>query len=69
MVIVKILALIVAIILCVLVIKYREPIVRMVGKSELAERYMGPGGTYTMWVLVALLLVVAALVWLVGLPG
>lgn len=33
-----------------------EPFVHMVGKNEWGERYFGPGGTYTMWKLIGVLL-------------
>jgi len=40
----------------------------MVGKQEWAERYLGSGGTYNMWILIAILIVVMATIWLVGTP-
>lgn len=66
MVLVKILVLIATIFIAMLIIRYRERIVRMVGKNEFAERYLGNGGTYTFWILFALLLIVIAAVWLIG---
>ena len=69
MVLVKIAVLIFAVFVAVLIIKYREKLVRMIGKNEWAERYLGSGGTYTFWILFALLLIFIALVWLVRLPG
>ncbi len=69
MVFVKILVLLAAIFAGVLIIKYRERIVRTIGKAEWAEKYLGTGGTYTMWILIALFFIVLALIWLVGLPG
>jgi hypothetical protein len=68
MVLVKIIVLIAAIFLAIIIIKYREKIVRIVGKNEWAERYLGAGGTYTFWILFALLIIVIALVWLAGTP-
>ena len=50
----------------ILIMKYTEPIVRTVGINDLAEKYLGAGGTYTMWRLLAILLIVAALVHWVG---
>lgn len=35
-------------------IKYRERIVRFIGKSDWAEQRIGVGGTYTMWQLIGL---------------
>jgi len=67
-IIIKFLALIASVWLCVMIIRYRERIVRFVGKSEMAERYLGAGGTYTMWILIAIIVVIFAVVWLVGTP-
>jgi len=69
MVFVKILVLLATIGLAILILKYKERVVRMVGKNEYAERYLGQGGTYTFWVLFAILMIVIATIWLVGLPG
>ena len=69
MVFVKILVLLVTIGVAILILKYKERVVRMVGKNEFAERYLGQGGTYTFWVLFAILLIIIATIWLVGLPG
>lgn len=69
MVFVKILVLLATIGLAILILKYKEKVVRMVGKNEFAERYLGQGGTYTFWVLFAIFLIIIATIWLVGLPG
>lgn len=69
MIFVKILVLIIAIFACIVIIKYRWNIVQTVGKNEWAERYLGSGGTFTMWIGIAILVVVLATIWLVGLPG
>lgn len=66
MVFIKILVLLATIGLAILILKYKEKVVRMVGKNEYAERYLGQGGTYTFWVLFAILMIVIATVWLVG---
>ena len=66
MVFVKILVLLATIGVAILILKYKEKVVRMVGKNEYAERYLGQGGTYTFWVLFAILLIVIATIWLVG---
>jgi len=68
MVFIKILTLVAAFAAGLMIIRYREPIVRFFGKNEWAEKYLGMGGTYTMWILIALLIIVMALVWLVGAP-
>ena len=68
MVFIKILVLILAIISAIIIIQKREWIARQFGKAEWAERFLGTGGTYTMWILIALFIIILALVWLVGLP-
>lgn len=52
-----------SVVVAVLIMKYTDPIVRLVGKSDLAEKYLGMGGTYTMWKLIAVGLVLVALVY------
>jgi len=41
-------------VLSILLIVYRGPIKHFIGQVEWAERRLGPGGTYTLFVLVAL---------------
>lgn len=41
-----------------LILKYRERIVYTVGKSEWAEMKLGAGGTYAMWQLIGLAIIV-----------
>jgi len=50
----------------ILFIYYREKIVRIVGKSDLAEKYLGLGGTYNMWVLIGAALMVVGVFGLLG---
>lgn len=69
MLFIKILALLASIIFAVIIIRYREQIVRIVGKNSYAERYLGQGGTYTFWVIFAISIIFLVLVWLVGIPG
>lgn len=64
MVFVKILIFLVSTGIAILILKYTEPIVRMVGKMDWAERRLGMGGTYTAWKLIAILLIVGSLVYL-----
>lgn len=64
MVFVKILTLICAIFVCLGMIKYREKLVRIFGKASWAERYLGAGGTYNMWIIWGVLVVVIATIWL-----
>ena len=64
MVFVKILVFLVCTGIAILILKYTEPLVRMIGKMDWAERYLGMGGTYTAWKLIAILLIVGSLVYL-----
>jgi len=68
MVFIKIIVFFASIFLAIIIIKFREKIVRMIGKNEWAERYLGQGGTYTFWILFALLIIFIALIWMVGTP-
>ena len=47
----------------VLILRYTEPIVRNIGKMDWAERRLGPAGTYTIWKLIAVILIVGSLVY------
>jgi len=42
------------------ILKFTEPIVNMFGRNDLAERYLGVGGTYNMWKIVGVLIVLAS---------
>lgn len=68
MIFLKILTLFASIGICILFIKKRESLVRFFGKTEYAERYLGAGGSYNMWILIGLLIVIFAAIWLVGIP-
>jgi len=50
----------------VLILRYNEPIVRMVGKSSFAEKYLGMGGTYTMWKLIAVVIMIVGYLYVMG---
>jgi len=69
MVFVKILVLLIAICACVLVIRYKLEMVRFFGKSALAEQYLGSGGSYTLWILIGVIMVAMAAFWLAGAPN
>ena len=66
MVIIKILVFIACLIVGLLLLKYTEPFVRMVGHNSFAEKYLGSGGTYSFWKIIALLIIIAGLVYLIG---
>lgn len=50
----------------VIILKYTEPIVRTVGKSVFAEKYLGMGGTYNMWKIIAIVVMVVGFLFLIG---
>lgn len=64
MVFVKILVFLICCVIAILILKYTEPLVRMIGKMDWAENRLGMGGTYTVWKLIAILLIVGSLVYL-----
>lgn len=66
MVFIKILVWLATIFIAILLMKYRERVVRIIGKNQYAETYLGQGGTYTFWILFAILLIIIATVWLFG---
>lgn len=43
-------------------VKYSFQLTKLFGRNSLAEKYLGDGGTYTMWKLIGLVLIAAA-VW------
>jgi len=63
MVFVKILIFLACSAIGILILKYTEPIVRMVGKMGWAEQRLGMGGTYTVWKLIGILLIVGSLIY------
>jgi len=63
MVFVKILIFLASSFVGILILKYTERIVRTVGKMGWAENRLGMGGTYTVWKLIGILLIVGSLVY------
>ena len=51
----------VAVVLAILILKFTEPIARFFGVSDWAEQTFGAGGTYTMYKLLALIIVLIGL--------
>jgi hypothetical protein len=60
----KFLILIAVFVLGIAMMKYREKLVRLVGKNYYAEKYIGAGGSYTMWVLLGVALIIGTLIYL-----
>jgi len=48
------------------VIVKSEPMVRLFGHNDLAERYLGNGGSYTFWKLLGILLIILGALFLIG---
>lgn len=50
-------------------IKYREKIVEMTGRFTWAEKYLGRGGTYNMYVLLGIIIFGISFLFLIGEEG
>ena len=50
----------------VLILKYTEQVVRTVGKSGWAEQHLGMGGTYNMWKIIAIVVMLFGFLYLIG---
>ncbi|MDO8513650.1 MAG: hypothetical protein Q7S37_04060 [bacterium] len=61
--VVKLLMVIAAFVVGSAMIKYREKLVRMVGKNYYAEKYLGAGGSYTFWVLLGTIVIVGTVIY------
>ncbi len=44
-------------------IKYNFQLTRLFGHNSLAERYLGEGGTYSMWKLLGVALIIGAVIY------
>jgi hypothetical protein len=47
-------------------IKYSYPLTQLFGFNSLAERYLGSGGTYTMWKILGVLVIVGTIWYVFG---
>ncbi len=47
-------------------IYYREKIVRIFGKNDIAEKYLGLGGTYNMWIIIGMICMLVGLLIILG---
>lgn len=59
----RIIVSIILVAVAILILKYTEPIVRNIGKNDLAEKYLGMGGTYNMWKLIAVAMIIIAVLY------
>lgn len=44
-------------------VKYNYQLTQLVGHSYLAEKYLGEGGTYTMWKLLGVVLIIITVIY------
>jgi hypothetical protein len=63
-ILVKIIVFFIFTIIGILILKYTEPIVRVVGKMQWAENRLGMGGTYTVWKLIGVVVIIGSLIYL-----
>jgi hypothetical protein len=62
----KVLIFILSIPLALAMMIYREKIIRFTGKFEWAEHKIGPGGSYTMIIIVALIIWIGSMMYALG---
>lgn len=46
------------------ILTHSYPLTQLFGHADLAERYLGTAGTYTMWKLLGVILIVVAVIYL-----
>jgi len=63
MILLKILILVVGMAVGVSLIKYNFQMTQLFGHNSLAERYLGNGGTYTMWRLLGAIIIVGVVIY------
>jgi len=66
MVLVKIIIFIVFFALGIFFMVRTENIVRTIGHNSLAEKYLGPGGSYLMWRIIGTIVILMGFLFLVG---
>lgn len=66
MVFTRIIVFLILLALGIAILRYTEPLVRMFGYNDLAEKYFGRGGSYTMWKLFGIILMIIGLLYLGG---
>lgn len=64
--IVKIILFILALVIGLYFLIKSEYIVRVIGHNEYAERYLGSGGTYLMWKIIGIILIILGFLYLIG---
>ncbi len=61
MVLIKFLILLCSVVIGVSFMKYNYQLTQLFGLNSLAERYLGNGGTYSMWKILGVLVIVGAI--------
>lgn len=64
--IIKAIVLILGFILGFYVLSHKESIVQLFGKMNWAEQKLGSGGTYNVWVIVGLLIIIGSVMYATG---
>lgn len=62
----RLITFIVMLIAGIAIIKNTVPLVRMIGHSNWAERHLGAGGSYTMWTLIGIGIILVGFLYLMG---
>jgi len=62
----RIVVFIIALVIGICLMHYNEWLVRTVGKAEYAERILGSGGSYTMWKILGVIVIILGVIYLLG---
>ena len=62
----KVIIALAGVIVGVICMKYNYQITQLFGYNDLAEKYLRAGGTYSMWRLIGLILVVASVIYVLS---
>lgn len=60
----RLLIFILCVIVCLLILRYTELLVRIFGTNDWAEQYLGGGGSYTMWKLIGVAVAIGGILYL-----
>lgn len=66
MIFVKIIIFVTSLIIGIFFLTKTEKIVFNIGHNNIAEKYLGPGGSYTMWRIIGIILIFIGFLFLVG---
>jgi hypothetical protein len=62
-IVIKIIVLILGLTLGTACLKYNFQLTRLFGYNSLAEKYLGDGGTYSMWRLIGVVVIIGSLIY------